>query len=76
MNVETLQWPDDAERLAELREARVPRLLVVADDAEVPIAPDCLEDWVGFAAKSGTPDEVRRASKRSDQQGAEQAESA
>ncbi len=50
MVVEILKWPDDASRLAELREAFVPRLLVVADDADVPVAPDCLEDWVTPAA--------------------------
>lgn len=46
MNVEVVRWPSDSIRLAELRESGVPRLLVVADDAEPPIPIDCLEDWV------------------------------
>src|SRR5262245_2658457 len=50
MNVEVVRWPADSMRLAELREASVPRLLVVADDAEPPVPVDCLEDWVTAAA--------------------------
>jgi len=45
MNVEVVRWPADSMRLAELREASVPRLLVVADDAEPPQVPD--EDHLG-----------------------------
>ena len=44
--VEAVRWPEDAERLAELREAGRPRLLVVSRDAEPPTAADCLEEWV------------------------------
>jgi DNA-binding response OmpR family regulator len=46
MNVEVVRWPADSVRLAELREQSIPRLLVVADDAEPPVPVDCLEDWV------------------------------
>ena len=43
MNVEVVRWPLDSIRLAELRESGVPRLLVVADDAE-PLAVDERKD--------------------------------
>jgi hypothetical protein len=46
MSVEVVQWPAESVRLAELRDAAVPRLLVVDDDAEPPVPIDCLEDWV------------------------------
>jgi DNA-binding response OmpR family regulator len=45
-DVQIVMWPADSMRIAELRDASIPRLLVVADDAEPPIANDCLEDWV------------------------------
>ena len=61
MNVEMLRWPDDAELLAEHRDAGTPRLLVVADDAEPPLATDCLEDWVAAAATEREVDVRRRA---------------
>jgi DNA-binding response OmpR family regulator len=61
MNVEMLRWPDDAELLAELRDAGTPRLLFVADDAEPPLATDCLEDWITATATEREVDIRRRA---------------
>jgi len=59
--VETVRWPDDAERLARLREAGRPRLLVVEEATEPPIASDCLEDWVVDGASEREIDTRRRA---------------
>ncbi len=62
MNVEVLQWPAEAQRLAELREMRVPRLLVVSNgDGEVPVPTDCLEDWVAAGAPEWEVDARRHA---------------
>jgi DNA-binding response OmpR family regulator len=61
MNVEVVRWPADSTRLAEMREAGVPRLLVVADDAEPPIPVDCLEDWVASTASEREVDARRLA---------------
>jgi DNA-binding response OmpR family regulator len=61
MSVEVVRWPADSMRLAELREASVPRLLVVADDAEPPVPVDCLEDWVTTASPEREVDARRRA---------------
>lgn len=60
MDVALLQWPGDRVRLGDLRDQGIPRLLVVEPGAAPPLAPDCLEDWVGAHA---SPDEVaaRRA---------------
>ena len=61
MKVQVVRWPADSMRLAELREACVPRLLVVVDDAEPPLPVDCLEDWVAAAAPEREVDARRRA---------------
>ena len=62
MNVEVVRWPTDALRLSELRERRVPRLLVVHDgDGELPVPVDCLEDWVTSEAPEWEVDARRRA---------------
>ena len=61
MNVEVLRWPADGRRLAELRELAIPRLLVVAEDSELPLALDCLEDWVASGAPEREVDARRRA---------------
>jgi Transcriptional regulatory protein, C terminal len=64
VNVEVVRWPADAQRLAELREMRIPRLLVVADgdgDAELPLPVDCLEDWVTSSAPEWEVDARRQA---------------
>jgi hypothetical protein len=41
-------WPGDAERRHLLEAGRLPRLLLVDADAEIPVAADCLEDWVSL----------------------------
>lgn len=62
MNIEVLQWPAEAQRLAELREMRIPRLLVVNNgDGEVPLPADCLEDWVAAGAPEWEVDARRHA---------------
>ena len=62
MNVEVLQWPAEAQRLAELREMRIPRLLVVSNgDGEIPTPTDCLEDWVASGAPEWEVDARRHA---------------
>jgi DNA-binding response OmpR family regulator len=61
VDVEILRWPGDPRRLAELRAAGVPRLLVVATDAEPPTVEDCLEDWVDAGAPERELDARRRA---------------
>jgi len=54
-----------AQRLAELRGMRIPRLLVVADgDGELPLPVDCLEDWVTSGAPEWEVDARRRARSR------------
>lgn len=50
MSVELVRWPAERERLEQLREAGVPRLLLVEDDAIPPEVIDCLEDWVRIPA--------------------------
>jgi len=55
-------WPAEAPRLAELRERRIPRLLLVSDgEADPPIPADCLEDWVVAQAPAWEVDARRRA---------------
>jgi len=63
MNVEVVRWPEDESRLAQLRARGVPRLLVVAA-ADVPDAPDCLEDWVAADASERERDIRSRALSR------------
>ncbi len=61
MNVEVLPWPADGTRLCELRARAVPRLLVVAPDADLPLVLDCLEDWVTTSASEREIEARRRA---------------
>jgi hypothetical protein len=62
VNVEVLRWPAEAQRLAELREMRIPRLLVVSNgDGEIPVPTDCLEDWVASGAPEWEVDARRHA---------------
>lgn len=46
MDVDLVRWPSQRQRRDQLRDARVPRLLLVEPDAPAPIAVDPLEDWV------------------------------
>ena len=52
MDVARLLWPEEEPRRAVLRSRGVPRLLLIADDAEPPDDVDVLEDW----ARAGSPD--------------------
>lgn len=45
-DVALVRWPDEPERLEALRDAGVPRLLLVEARAPVPTVVDPLEDWV------------------------------
>src|SRR4029079_713539 len=60
MNFELLRWPGYPQRLADLRDRGVPRLLLVADDTEPPMPTDCLEDWVPSSAPETYLDARRR----------------
>ena len=48
--VARVSWPEEAPRLADLRDQGLPRLLLVAPDAEPPVVHDELEDWVRLPA--------------------------
>jgi len=61
MDVQVVRWPTDGVRLAELRDGAIPRLLVVADEAEPPVPVDCLEDWVTAGATERELDARRRS---------------
>jgi DNA-binding response OmpR family regulator len=49
MDVVLLRWPAEADRRGPLREAGVPRLLLV-EDGPPPTPADCLEDWIRVPA--------------------------
>ena len=49
-DVALVRWPDDADRLAALRAARAPRLLLVGSGVTPPAILDPLEDWVRLPA--------------------------
>lgn len=46
-----MRWPQERERVEELRAHGVPRLLLVEDDEAPPVVDDCLEDWVLLPAR-------------------------
>jgi DNA-binding response OmpR family regulator len=46
MEVELVRWPSERERRERLREAGLPRLLLVVANAPAPSVVDVLEDWV------------------------------
>ena len=50
MDVALVSWPEDAERLAQLRVNGSPRLLLVASSQPPPEVGDCLEDWIRVPA--------------------------
>jgi two-component system, OmpR family, response regulator len=52
MNITLVRWPAEAQRLPQLREDRVPRLLLVDEQAPPPIVADEFEDWVRLPAPS------------------------
>jgi DNA-binding response OmpR family regulator len=45
MEVVLVRWPEEGERLEQLRRARRPRLLLVEEGVSPPVVVDCLEDW-------------------------------
>jgi len=45
-----VRWPDESERLAGLRTAQTPRLLLVDGGGAPPVTVDPLEDWVRLPA--------------------------
>lgn len=51
MDVVVLRWPEEVERLEELRALAVPRLLLVAPESDPPAGADPLEDWVRMPAE-------------------------
>jgi DNA-binding response OmpR family regulator len=63
VNVEVVHWPEDSERVIELRARGIARLLVVTD-GEAPDSPDCLEDWVLASVSDGEREARRRAVSR------------
>ena len=50
MDITLIRWPAEAERLPELRDARMPRLLLVDGDSAPPLVTDDLEDWIRVPA--------------------------
>ncbi|HEY8338703.1 MAG TPA: winged helix-turn-helix domain-containing protein [Egibacteraceae bacterium] len=50
VDVALVSWPEDAERLAQLRVNGAPRLLLVASSQPPPEVTDCLEDWIRIPA--------------------------
>lgn len=57
MDITFVRWPVERDRLLELRQARMPRLILVDKDAPVPVVVDEYEDWVRVPA----PEEDVRA---------------
>jgi hypothetical protein len=51
-------WPDEARKLAELRDESRLRLVVVQDGAEPPISGDPLEEWVRSSDSGSIPDRI------------------
>ena len=50
MDVVLVRWPEEDERLEELRAAALPRLLLVDPDTSPPQSVDHLEDWIRLPA--------------------------
>jgi DNA-binding response OmpR family regulator len=50
MDVVLVRWPEERQRLDQLRAAGSPRLLLVGPDVAPPESADCLEDWVRLPA--------------------------
>ncbi|HUQ40512.1 MAG TPA: winged helix-turn-helix domain-containing protein [Acidimicrobiales bacterium] len=55
-HVAVLRWPEERASVERLRASGTPRLLLVAPDAEAPVATDCDEDWIRLPA---VDDDVR-----------------
>jgi DNA-binding response OmpR family regulator len=50
IDVVLVRWPDENERLEQLRDQGRPRLLLVQADASPPVVDDGLEDWIRVPA--------------------------
>lgn len=50
MEVELVRWPGDEERLVQVRERDVPRLILVPEGLAPPLNTSVLEDWVRLPA--------------------------
>ena len=51
VDVVLIRYPEERDRLVELRSGGAPRLLLVAPEEEPPVNPDSLEDWVRLPAE-------------------------
>jgi DNA-binding response OmpR family regulator len=50
MDITLIRWPAEADRLPDLRSARVPRLLLVDEGSPPPVIEDDYEDWIRVPA--------------------------
>jgi DNA-binding response OmpR family regulator len=50
LGVALVNWPEHADQVAALARAGLPRLLLVAPDADPPTSVDAIEDWVRLPA--------------------------
>ncbi len=53
MDVVLVRWPEEHDRLEELRATGLPRLLLVGPDEQPPQPADVLEDWIRLPADDG-----------------------
>jgi DNA-binding response OmpR family regulator len=53
MDVVLVRWPEEHDRLEELRATGLPRLLLVGPDERPPQPADALEDWIRLPADDG-----------------------
>lgn len=60
IDVHTVRWPSEGEKLAQLRRQDAPRLLLVAPGEQPPDIQGCLEDWARMPVSSADL-EVRRS---------------
>jgi DNA-binding winged helix-turn-helix (wHTH) protein len=51
MDVVLVRWPGESDRLAQVRQAGRPRLLLVDSDTPPPLTGDALEDWIRVPAR-------------------------
>ncbi|HEY4402712.1 MAG TPA: winged helix-turn-helix domain-containing protein [Acidimicrobiia bacterium] len=52
MEVVLVRWPEEGERLGQLRVTGAPRLLLLNGECELPQSVDCLEDWIRLPAEA------------------------
>ena len=56
VEVALVPWPGAEERRVTLRDAGMPRLLLVPEDCDPPVTDDVLEDWVRTPADPAQPE--------------------